>query len=257
MGNEGQDRPQSPASEETKHPWEVFSGEEKATMGKQKKRQEAIKKRADRREKIKNWVKTHKILDVCIILGVVAMIAAAVILICFRDSIFGGKNGDNLPESPVISGEIEGITLENAPTLEYAYTMTMKEFEDATLSDIYIVGDPDPDLNKFIDNANNLIRSASDDRKNFYRLHFITILARYRKIDDASFLLQEFESKNYQLSPAEDYTYLSTKIDFYNISGDTAKRDEYTDLFFKKYPEQYVDFDTGEAINGEDIKWED
>ena len=243
MGIEVQESPRDVASENEKHPWEVFpEGETSAGNGEKK------RENKNKLGKFFGWLKTHLILSVGILCAVAVLIVGGVFLIKHIRNSGGASTGDGGVNGALV--EIpSGMTLDELPSPEFAYVYMVKYFDPILEEGIMTSGQVDE--TKIEDNlAIYLKKVESESDKIFFRLYGYYKIASIGYGDRAEALLQVFDEENHELNRNQRYLYLLAYETTYFKTEDEEKHNEYMNLLDTEFPEDesYYDVDTGQVV---------
>ena len=262
MGIEGQNSPRDVASEETKHPWEVFPEDANAAKTGAKKRKELTpeqqakrEKRKAKVEKIKTWAKANKVLAAGICVASVAVVVGVAIGATFLIKTLTTKPEEEeqiLAETAAYNGVLDDMTIVNAPTPEYAFAAVNKKVRPVLVEGIY--GNGFINFTKFEDNYNVFEKTVSSESdKICYRLYMIYAMAAFYDENGtarAEVLMKKFDERKYDLNNTQRYFYLMAQIKIKTGKGETEELNNLLAQLDKEYPEDegYYDVDTGQLI---------
>jgi len=258
MGYEGLDGSQDVASEEKKHPWEVFPEDDSAGGEKNKEQKEKQKVRQKKHQArintLKNWVRNNKLLFIGIVLFMIALIVGGIFLVQFIIE----KNTHKEESTPaiIVGGIPENTTIETAVTPDVALSYAQKKLAEAANVNIVIEGTSEINHNKVQDNIDTFIKNLdSDYEKIYYRLISIMIYCGFDDVDRAEYFLSEFDKENHELDKKTRYVYLLAKINYYSAIDNPEEVKKYRDTLDSEYPiyEDFLDDDTKEVITDKEM----
>lgn len=268
MGIEGHESPRDVASEDKKHPWEIFPKDETSANLSEKEREQLKKKNENKAKrkmhlsKTKKWVNTHHILLLSIAIAAIILISGGVFAIFKLNE---KKISDEKPavedDAPLILyGFPDDFNVKDAITAFQAF-----DYANTVVGKIAIEGVSDPrgDTAKIEDNMDLFIEGLSTDyEKLYFRIYTAFLLSTYENPTRGQYLLEtiEYENKNLinELDKNQRYMYYKAYEAYYYALGDNENHD----LWQKKIqndPEFIADDyvllneETGEVITDEEI----
>ena len=253
MGQEGQ-KNTSDTSGGEKRPWEVVPSDNNQQLTREEILAKREEKRVKRDTKVKEsikWTKKHIMLLIGAVLLIIALIVGGVILVTW---LTGNKNtvDDKYDKAIEGTGFIDGMTIENALTCDYAYTYAKNVMNEEVLVGVRTEGSLDIIQYKFEDNIDAFIKKTKEEYyKTYYTIVGIDLLTNYGYVERAEHLLTLFDEEKHDLDKKQRYAYLMMKSDYYYAKNDKQKLEENEALLNKEYPPEYIDYDTKEVITDE------
>ena len=223
MGIEGHESPRDVASEDKKHPWELFPKDETSANLSEKEREQLKKKNENKAKrkmqlsKTKKWINTHHILLLAIVIAVAIVVSGSIFAVI--------KANEN--KKPVVDrSEIEDTSaypddynIKEAITPYVAFGYAVSVVKEIALEG---VTDPMTDTVKIEDNMDIYIDSLSSEyEKIYYRLYTAVLLSDYDNPGRAKYLLDKFELENHELDKNQRYVYYIAYEMYYRTMGDT------------------------------------
>lgn len=254
MGIEGQESPRDVASENKRHPWEVFPGDE--TSAEDKGRKERKENKED--NKFIKWVKTHKLLFVGIVLATIAIIIGGILGFnaLKKNGVFGGQTSseeDNSQGIGISYEEYLKLLSLDTPYAENAFDYAIGILKPILFEGVSTSSETGIDYTKMEDNFEIFLKKVEKpDDKICYRLAMIYTMYRSgeRAADRAKNLLELFDEENHELNKTQRFFYLMVQTEKAAAAGDSDEVARLITQIDEEYPpdEGYVDIDTGETI---------
>lgn len=257
MGIEGQKSSRDVASEDKRHPWEVFPGDETSANNEGRKEREEDKNKT--KKGFADWVKANKVLFVGIVFVAVAVIIGAIVgyNALRKNGFFGGSVSEDDNSIGIKVEYMEKMTLASAPTPEIAFDYATQKLKPILIEGIYN-SERVTDYVKLEDNFEVFIKKVdSEEDKITYRLTMLYILFRLgdAATDRAQTLFGYFNEENHELNFTQKYFYLMVQVEDAVANGDADSRNRLLNQIDEEYGEvndKYVDGTTGEVITDEE-----
>ncbi len=247
MDNEGHKSQQDVVGEVKVHPWEekpevvVPTSEseraEHAKINDLEKKKARRQKRQARKAKFFGFVKGHKKAVVLSTIGIVLLVAGGITAaVLLNQSKSEEEKNKWQPQSPFPAD----MTIEKAPTPEYAFEFMQSTFYKTVTRDVVPSGSSTTDILKIEDQANEFINSVeSEYEKFFYRVYLPVIIGGRGDIERAKELMEELKPEKMVLDKKQRYTYFETMRVYSLIIGDEEMAKYYDNKLMEEYPPDY------------------
>jgi hypothetical protein len=249
MGIEGHESPRDVASEEKKHPWEIFPEDDSSEKNGNNKGEKKQKKN----NKLILWLKTHVIVSVVAVVAVIAIVCTSVVVVTKVNE--DNKKKEEYPAGiprPNTSDIVypEDFTVDKAVNVQQSFSYAMKTIDEVSMQGVDI---KNIDFVKLEDNIDVYIDSLKTDyEKIYFELAKIFKIAGRGNTARAEVLLEEFNKKNYKLDKRLRFMYYRAAEAYYYMAGDKENDAKYLKLL-REDPEffedayNYLDEETGEV----------
>ena len=223
MGIEGHESPRDVASEDKKHPWEIFPKDETSANLSEKEREQLKKKNENKAKrkmqlsKTKKWINTHHILLLAIVIAVAIVVSGSIFAVIKVNE--NKKPVEDLTKNDEFASYPSDFKVKDAVTPYAAF-----DYAASVVSEIALEGvsNPKEDTVKIEDNMDVYIDSLdSEYEKTYYRLYTCVLLISYDNPGRAKYLLDKFELESHELDKNQKHVYYMAYKMYYYAMGDT------------------------------------
>lgn len=265
MGIEGHESPRDVASEEQKHPWEIFPKDESSANLSEKERENLKKKKENKNKrdmqlsKTKKWVNSHHILILSVIIAIVILVAGGIFAVYKmkeNDIKKEGQTNEDDGTALIVYGFPEDFKIKDAYTAHNAFQYATEIVQKVALEGIE---DPYSDTTKIEDNMSLFIENLNTDyEKLYFRIYTCFLLAKYENPSRAMYLLQNIDAENHTFDKNQRYMYYKAQMEYYYILDDNENSEIWRkkiqdDAEFTEDTYVYVDEDSGEMVRDEEL----
>lgn len=245
MGIEGHESPRDVASEEKKHPWDVFpDGETSAEDG--------GKKREKTEKKLKLPKNKFALVGIFVFVVLIGVGIFFGIRFLVENKSGNGGNGDG-QQAEIISSISGDATIENAATHDLAYTIALKNLSEAMYVGANVNGYTDYAIVK--DNIDAFLdRITKEDERDLYLAITVVSTSAFEDNKIAELYFEKLEELDYNdLGETQKYAYILAYINYYRYAKeDEEKANEYVEMLDKEFSEDdevYIESGTNNVIN--------
>ena len=250
MDNEGHKSQQDVVGEVKKHPWEekpevvVPTSEseraEHAKINDLEKKKARRAKRAARKEKFVGFIKGHKKAIIITIVTVILLVAGIVTAIILLNQSKEGGVGNG--EGNEVYGFPEDMTVEKAPTPDYAFNYVKYTSYIIATSDIVPEGSSTPDVGKLEDQMREYINYLDSEYEQFfYKLYLPILVASFGEKERAQVIMDENKPLfKIAMDEKQKYAYYDVmRLYYLTIHDDANKAKEFEERLNKEFPVEY------------------